>query len=112
MQVINAKIKNVTIGFDDRERLSVRMNFDGEATSCTWGFVLINPVQVKNLIKLMEYTEVREVKNLEGKIIRVVFKEIFLRGFGHPVDDKFIPLTGIVEPEEVTLKELSKIIET
>ena len=70
MKVNNAKIKNVTVGLDDRDRLSARMTFESQLGCCDWGFILTNPTDAQRLVKLMNYTGVYDVKNLNGKIVR------------------------------------------
>ena len=109
MQINNARITNVTVGLDDRERLSARMTFESELGCCDWGFILTNPVDSQRLVKLMNYTGVYDVKNLNGKIVRVVNHECFFRGFGEPIEDKFIPAFG-EELKEVTETQFEEIL--
>lgn len=110
MEITNARIRNVTVGFDDNDRLSVRMTFasrhDG---SCDWGFILTNPTDVQRLIKLMNYTDSYEVGELNDKIIRRVCSGHFLRGFGHPIEDKFVPT--LTEFTEVNKAEFVEMLE-
>ena len=110
MEITNARIKNVTVGFDDRDRLSARMSFDGQYSCCDWGFILTNPTDVQRLIKLMNYVGAYEVEDLSGKIIRKVESGNFFRGFGHPIMDKFVPtLTeDFKEINELQFEELLK----
>lgn len=93
MEIANARITNVKVGFDDRDRLSARMTFESQHGCCDWGFILSNPVDVQRLSTLMNYTDTYDVKNLNGKIIRKVDSDCFLRGFGHPIEDKFVPVS-------------------
>lgn len=109
MEITNARIKNVTVGFDDRDRLSARMTFDGQHGCCDWGFILTNPTDVQRLMKLMNYTGSYEVGDLSGKIIRKVDSGNFLRGFGHPIEDKFVP-TSTEEFKEVNKAEFAEML--
>ena len=110
MKIKNAKIENVTVGIDDRDRLSVRMTFKGDdGMSCDWGFNLENPEDVQRLKLLVEYTEVDNVLALGGKIIRVMDHGMFFRGFGHPVENKFVPCC-IAEVKEITDEEFRKLL--
>ena len=90
MEVNNARIKNVTIGLDDRDRLSARMTFEYQFGCCDWGFLLTNPRDSQQLAKLMGYTGTYDAMKLNGKIVRIVFHGMYLRGFGDPIEDKFI----------------------
>ena len=36
MRIENTRIKNVTVGFDDRNLLSASMTFEGQYSDCTW----------------------------------------------------------------------------
>lgn len=110
MKIKNAKIQNVTVGIDDRDRLSVRMTFKGDDDmSCDWGFNLENPKDVQRLKILMEYADVDQVCKLEGKIIRVVDHGMLFSGFGHPIENKFVPCC-ISEVKEITDAEFRKLL--
>lgn len=109
MKITNAKIKNVTVGFDDRDRLSASMTFDGQHVCCNCGFILTNPTDVQRLMKLMNYTGSYEVGDLSGKIIRKVDFGNFLGGFGHPIEDKFVP-TLTEEFKEVNEEEFAEML--
>ena len=93
MEIANAIITNVKVGFDDRDRLSTWMAFESQNGCCDCGFVLENPADVQRLKTLMNYTAVYLVKDLKGKIIRKVKSDRYLRGFGHPIEDKFVPVS-------------------
>lgn len=108
MTIENRRIKNVKVGLDDRDRLSIRMTFDG-IWSCDWGFILTNPIDSQRLVKLMNYAGVSDVMDLNGKIIRVVNHDRFLRGFGDPIEDKFVPTFG-EELQEITEEEFNKLL--
>ena len=111
MKVNNAKIKNVTVGLDDRDRLSARMTFESQLGCCDWGFILTNPTDAQRLVKLMNYTGVYDVKNLNGKIVRTVMHDCFFRGFGDHIEDKFIPAFG-EELKEVTEAQFEELLKT
>lgn len=110
MEITNARIENVTVGFDDRDRLSARMTFKGQHGCCEWGFTLIVPTEVQRLIKLMNYAGVHEVEELNGRIIRKVEYNNFLCGFGHPIEDKFVPtsIKDLMEISESQFEEMLK----
>lgn len=109
MEVMNARIENVTVGLDDRDRLSVRMCFNG-GWGCEWGFILTNPIDSQRLIKLMEYTRTSDVLKLNGKIVRMVTHDCFFRGFGDPISNKFVPAFG-EELQEITEEDFKKLLE-
>ena len=111
MEVNNAIIKNVTVGLDDRDRLSARMTFEGQHGCCDWGFILTNPADAQRLVMLMNYTDTYDVKNLNGKIVRKVDHDCFFRGFGHPIEDKFVPAFG-EEVKELTEAQFSELLKT
>ena len=111
MEITNARIKNVTVGFDDRDRLSVRMTFDGQHSCCDWGFILTNPTDVQRLIKLMNYVGAYEVDNLSGKIIRKVDSGNLVRGFGHPLKDKYVP-TFTEKFKEINESEFEELLKS
>lgn len=111
MEITNARIKNVTVGLDDRDRLSARMTFEGQHGCCDWGFILTNPVDAQRLMKLMSYTGTYEVKNLNGKIVRKIDHDNFFRGFGDPIEDKFVPAFG-EELKEVTEAQFEELLKT
>ena len=94
MEVSNAKITNVKVCFDDRGRLAARMRFETQYGCCDWGFILSNPVDVQRLSTLMNYTETYDIMQLNGKIVRKVDFDRFFRGFGHPIEDKFVPFSS------------------
>ena len=92
MKILNARITKARIGFDEIDKVVARMTFESKYGCCDWTFVLENPVDVQRLKTLMKYADVLDFKDLKGKIIQqVVDSERFLRGFGHPIEDKFVP---------------------
>ena len=110
MEIKNAIIRDVTVGFDGRDRLSASINFDEGYTRCGWDSVLTNEGDVQKLIKLMEYTGANKVEDLNGKIIRIVIADNYLYGFGHPIDDeRFIPIS-LKECHEVTTSMLDSLV--
>lgn len=108
MEVKNARIKNVKVGLDDRDRLSVRMTFEG-GWACDWGFIITNPIDSQRLVKLMDYAGTCDVLKLSGKIVRMVTHDCFFRGFGDPIEDKFVPAFG-EELQEITEEEFNKLL--
>lgn len=112
MKIQNAKIKDVTVGFDDRDMLAVSFSLNGQYTGSQCSFNLEDPVDVQRLIKLMQYTCSYEVGDLNGKIVRKGDTGHLLRGFGHPCEDKFIPVLTeeFQEITEAEFEELSKNI--
>ena len=108
---MNARIKNVRVGLDDRDRLSVGMSFEGQHGTCEWFFLLNDLTDVKRLEKLMAYTGVREVKALNEKIIRRVDHGRIFEGFGHPIEDKFIVAFG-EKLQEITEEQLGELMKT
>lgn len=111
MKINNARIKNVTVGLDDRDRLSVRMTFESQCGCCDWSFILTNSADAQRLVILMNYTSTYNVEELDGQIVRMVEYDSFFRGFGHPIEDKFVPAFG-EEVKEVTEAQLSEILKT
>ena len=108
MEIANARITKVKVGFDARDRLSARITFKSQYGCCDWDFILSNPVDVQRLRKLMNYTDAIELKDLNGKIIRKVDLNFRIHGFGHPIEDKFVPIftdefTEISEAELETM---------
>ena len=103
MNIVNAKIQSVKVCFDDSRRLSAEMKFVSQNGTCGWSFVLSNPVDVQRLSKLMNYTGAEEVKDLNGKIIRRLDADGFMCGFGHPIENVFVP---------ISTKEFSEISES
>lgn len=103
MQINNARIRNVTVGLDDRNRLSAKITFEGHQGQSNWlYFVLTKSVDAQRLRKLMLYTGAYKIDDLNGKIVRKVEHEHCLCGFGDPIEDKFIWL------EDEELKELTE----
>lgn len=109
MKIINAKIKNVTVGLDNGDRLSARMTFDGQCDCRDWSFILTNPTDVQRLMKLMNYAGVYKVGDLNDKIIRVVYHSILFCGYGDPIKDKFVP-TSMEEFKEINEAEFEELL--
>ena len=107
MKIHNARIKNVTVGFDDRDRLSARMTFEGQHGCFEWRFILTYNTDVQRLIKLMNYARVHAVENLNGKIIRTVIYDRIFCAFGDPIEDKFV-LAFDEELKEITEAQLAE----
>ena len=111
MEITNARIKNVTVGLDNRDRLSASMTFEGPNFCRNCCFILTDPTDVQRLVKLMLYTGTSEVQELNGKIIRRIDKNNFLRGFGDPIANKFIPIFGD-ELKELTESQFEELLNT
>ncbi|MBE5819490.1 MAG: hypothetical protein E7310_01480 [Clostridiales bacterium] len=111
MEIINARIKNVTVGLDDRDRLAANMTFECPHGSCSWGFILTNPTDSQRLLKLLQYTGANEVNNLNGKIVRAINHDCCFAGFGDPIKDEFVPTFG-EELKEVTEVQFKELLET
>jgi len=109
MEVNNARITNLTIGLDDRDRLSARMTFECHFGACDWAFILTNPKDAERMVKLMNYTGVHKVEALNGKIVRIVIHGSCFRGFGDPIEDKFVPALG-EEFKEVTVEQFEVML--
>ena len=107
MEIVNARINNVSLKFDDRDRLSASMILESPHGCCAWGFILTIPSDVQRLIKLMNYTDSHNFESLNNKIIRIVNQGRLLRGFGHPIEDKFFTAlgNGVTEVTEVQFEE-------
>lgn len=108
MKITNARITNLKVGFDDGNRLAVMINFESQHGCCLWSFVMSNPVDVQRLSALMNYTNTYDLNDLNGKIIRKVDLDCFMRGFGHPIEDKFVLLSE-KEFSEITEADLEMI---
>ena len=111
MIIKNAKIKNVTAGTDSKRNLIVSMEFQAEFKLLSVFIVhLANPVELKNLVKLMGFVGVKEIKKLEGKIIRVAKHESCIIAIGHPIEDRFVDITNTMVDfiEELTEAALLK----
>lgn len=98
MNIINAKIDNVTVGLDQHKRLNVKMELEQAIrppSIITCNFTLTDPSNAEFVAVLMEYAGEEVVTKLNGKIIRIItssdHKPI---AWGHPIEDKF--LTWIV----------------
>lgn len=111
MKLNNARIEDVTVGLDDLNRLSVRMTFESQSVCFNWEFILNNPTDVQRLVKLMNYTDVYDFENLNGKIVRTVMHSYAFRGFGDPIEDKFIPVFG-EKLKEVTEAQFEELLKT
>lgn len=107
MTVQNAKITNVTVGFDNRDRLTASISLKGQYDDWDLKMVLSQKDDCQYLLKLMSYTEVNGVEEMKGKIIRIVTFDNILYGFGHPIEDKFVPTTQ-ENPTELTEAEFRK----
>ena len=109
MRITNAIIRNVAVGINEVGSFSARMTFESQARCWTWCFILSDPIDVQRFIKLMNYVGVYEVIDLNGKVIREVDSCGFLRGFGHSIDDKFIPILTD-EFMEISEKEFIELL--
>lgn len=109
MKVYNARIEEVTVGLDEYNHLSAMFKFKSQHGSWKFGFILTDLIDAQRLVRLMKYTGVYNVLDLEGKIIRTVLDNNLFRGFGDPIEDKFIPVC-MDELKEVTEKEFEEIL--
>lgn len=95
MKIINARIKNVTVGLDAYGHLVASTTFEAQDNSYSWEFDLTDVAETQRLTKLMIYAGTDKVNCLEGRVVRVaVVREVFLRAFGDPIQDTFISLFG------------------
>ena len=111
MEIQNAIIKNVTVGLDDRDRLSAMISFESQGKLCTQGFILTNPNDTERLIKIMSYTGSSKVEQFKGKIVRVVNHDFSFQGFGNPIEDKFVPIFGD-KLNEITEDQFEELLKT
>ena len=109
MKIKNAKIKNVTTRLENG-RLVVNMEFHYMTHFKIFVFQLANPVEMKNFTKLMEFAEVRDFNELEGKIIRVAEHEDVVKAFGDPIEDKFIDITNTIMMDLVKEMSISELL--
>lgn len=110
MQINNARIRNVTVGLDDRNRLSAKITFEGHQGQSNWlYFVLTKSVDAQRLRKIMLYTGAYEIDDLNGKIIRKVDHDYCLCGFGDPIEDKFISFLD-EEFREITESQFAELL--
>ena len=108
MEIYNARIKDVTVGPDER---NCSVSFDGQGFCCNWEAILTNPAEDERLRKLMQYADTYDVNKMNGKIVRIVIIDTFLRAFGDPIQDKFVPILGaeFVELAEEQLEEVIRV---
>lgn len=112
MKIENATIEKVNVGLDITNRFYVQMiifiEYHESIVSRSIVFQLLNPVEVKNFIKIMKLTDVQDVKDLEGKVVRTAFYEDCPVAIGHPVEDRFVDVTNtmIDSVEELTQSKL------
>ena len=109
MKIANARITNVMVGFDARDGLYAKMTFETMSSACYGHFYLLNAVDAQRLSTLMDYTRTYDIKDLDGKIIRKVDLNSRMVGFGHPIEDRFVPLStkGFIQ---VTENEYEKML--
>lgn len=112
MEIKNARINGVTIGLDDRERLSACVTFESYNNSF-YNCEFLTPVVVDNkrLVKLMKLTSVLDIEDLNRKVVRIVVEEKTFYGFGDPVLDLYIPCFG-KSIDTVTEKEFKELLKT
>ena len=110
MKIKNAKIQNVVTRLDNKNRLIASVEFHEAVTFSTFVFKLANPVELEHFTKLMEFAEVTEASEMEGKIIRIAEHEDAIKAIGHPIEDRFIDITDniINSLEEISESELVK----
>lgn len=115
MEIINVRINNVTVGWDNEDGMSAKISFEGYSGSANMVFKLTNQTELQRLEKLMNYAgvDVNDVNNLNGRIVRLVIDGSPIIGYGDPIEDKFIPNMPwlgeeLKEVTEAQLKELRK----
>lgn len=108
LEIANAIVTNVKVGFDDRKRLSVKISLDSQYGAYNCSFILANAVDVQRFTALMNYTLACDIDDLKGRIVRKIDDEGILRGFGHPIEDKFVLFSTkeFTEIFEETLKTM------
>ena len=110
MKIKNAKIKNVTnIRADSKRNLIVSLEIqDGLKLIAIFVFKLSNPVELQNLLKLMEFVGVQDLKDFEEREIRVAKYEDVVKAIGHPIEEKFLDITNIKTDlvKELSISEL------
>lgn len=107
MRVFNVRIRNITVDCNNLQ-LTAQMTFESQNGNNTWKFELTNSKDDQRLVKLMNFTNVLKVKDMEEKIIRAVEYDRVICWLGDPIEDKFIPLQG--EVKEVTEAELTELL--
>ena len=113
MIIKNAKIEDAIVSFNDRNNLSATIDFKtygaGHFTVC---FDFTKLADVQRLQKLMNYVEVSQFDDLQGKIVRVgyISGRCFV-GFGHPLEDTFVPMKTdtFTEVPEIKFEEFAKV---
>ena len=113
MTIHNATIKSVTVGLHgSNQALSAKVEFCDSAVLCYHAFDLTDWTAVAQLTVLMNYLEVQDLNDLEGKRIRTVMSEGLFRGFGHPTKDQFIVVSFYKGkyPMRVSKKEFENML--
>lgn len=111
MEITNARIKNVTVGFDEWEKFSVKMELYSQHDKLDWYFILTDPTDVQRLMRLMNYTGSHEIGDLNNKIVRKVISEKIFRGIGDPIEDRFF-LTLTEEFKEINESEFEELLKS
>lgn len=103
-----AKIQNVCVAFStERRSLKIYLSFVGEKTGCSYILDSDDSNDMEILENLMSYTKSSgSVLDLEGKEVRIIFKNNFLFAIGHPVEDKFVRTRR--DNGEISLGEIVK----
>ena len=103
-----ATIKNVCTAFcQERRSLKIYLSFVGEKTGCHYILDSDDNNDMEILANLMSYTKSGgSVLELEGKEVRIIFKENFIFAIGHPAEDKFIRIRR--HNGEIPLSEIVK----
>ena len=106
MKIYNATIKKVAVGlYGLNKRLSVKLDFSSSENLWSHTFDLTDWTAVSQLTILMNFVEAEDLKELEGKAIRVVVYNSMFRGFGHPENDKFITVSYFAGRYPMSLSE-------
>ena len=109
MEIEIARINKMTLQQDALGKRFVKVSCGYDLTGIDFIWILSNPTDAQRLMKLMSYTEATDGNDLKGKIIRVVNDCNVCRGFGHPTEDRFVPLDG-EEFQEVTEEQFQGLL--
>lgn len=96
-------IKNVV---DTGINGTLTISFEGYADEHI--FNLNSLSDLERAVKLSHYLKVRYTDDLKGKTTQVIESGNTIVGFGHPMEDKFFPLSG--EFQELTAAEFEKLL--
>ena len=113
MKIYNATIKDVAIGlYGNNKRFGVKLVFCDQENIIRHTFELTDWTAVSQLTTLMNFLEISDLKDLEGKNIRVVVSNGLFRGFGHPEKDRFMAISYFAGrcPMTLNAKEFEEML--